>query len=283
VIVPIIRLPEDCEKSITPPHVLKYDPLLTETSVRLLGIKPLVSLKSEFDLFQPIHCSLITRDLSDELHYDALSYTWGDPRIAYGSTDEIPSPEAWAATCWEIYCDRKPVSVSTNLYTALLDIRWLAAHGGASGFANSRFTGYIWIDALYINQTNLAEKSSQLMLMSRIYRQAVSTYVWLGGHDDHVPAVDALMDLAILKRKLPDEQIVSLHSVLVVDQQKNDRPELARLTKTQCINIISFFNRSWFRRVWVVQEIAMSRNPAFICGSRMFPLNIIYEGFEFCF
>jgi Heterokaryon incompatibility protein (HET) len=119
--------------------------------------------------------------------------------------------------------------------------------------------------------------------MSRIYGQAVLTYVWLGGHDDHVPAIDALMDLAILKRKLPDEQIASLHSVLVVDQQKNDRPELARLTRTQCMNIISFFNRSWFRRVWVVQEIAMSRNPVFICGSRMFPLNIIYYGLEFLF
>jgi hypothetical protein len=155
VIVPIIRPPEDCERSITPPHVLKNDPLPTETSVRLLEIKPLVSLKSEFDLFQPIHCSLITRDLSDDPHYDALSYTWGDPRATYGSINEISSPEAWAATCWEIYCDGKLVSVSTNLYTALLGIRWLAAHGGASGFANARFTGYIWINAPALTKQTL--------------------------------------------------------------------------------------------------------------------------------
>jgi hypothetical protein len=42
----------------------------------------------------------------------------------------------------------------------------------------------IWIDALRINQQNLTERTQQVSLMTRIYRQAKQVLVWLGREDD---------------------------------------------------------------------------------------------------
>jgi hypothetical protein len=40
--------------------------------------------------------------------------------------------------------------------------------------------GWLWTDALCINQADLAEKSQQVKLMGEIYKVAVEVVVWLG-------------------------------------------------------------------------------------------------------
>ena len=45
---------------------------------------------------------------------------------------------------------------------------------------NNRVWDYLWVDAICIDQTNDAERSSQVWLMDQTYRDAVCVSVWLG-------------------------------------------------------------------------------------------------------
>lgn len=58
----------------------------------------------------------------------------------------------------------------------------------------------LWVDALCINPADDAEKKAQINLMHRIYKEATSVLVWLGGSSlDALPAFDLLKLLATLR------------------------------------------------------------------------------------
>jgi hypothetical protein len=62
---------------------LQYDPLPTNTSVRVIQLLP-----SEGD---SIRCLLSTVDLKDKLYsFDAGSYTWGNPNTIHERPDDEP-------------------------------------------------------------------------------------------------------------------------------------------------------------------------------------------------
>ncbi len=163
-------------------HLLEYDPLPTPTSIRLLKIDRLEHVRDNIDLYRPIHCSLVTQDLNDICQYDALSYTWGDPLgRSTGSKEGTPDCGGWSAPAFTISCGDKHIRVTTNLHSALLVLRYY--HTLAVDLDFPKLSDCVWIDQICIDQTNIAERNAQVGLMGRIYRQARSTQVWLGGND----------------------------------------------------------------------------------------------------
>ena len=92
--------------------------------------------------------------------YTALSYAWGDP-WAPGGADTLVAGGA--------------LRVTANLAAAL---RRLC--GSEATPARSLW----WVDALCINQADVAERNAQVALMRRIYASAARVQVWLGGDAD---------------------------------------------------------------------------------------------------
>lgn len=90
-------------------------------------------------------------DLDSESKYECLSYAWG-----IDDHDQA------------IILNGSAFSVSSTLYTALEHLR------------HETQERKIWIDAISINQSNLAERSSQVAVMRRIYQNAARVNVWLG-------------------------------------------------------------------------------------------------------
>ncbi|OAL05129.1 hypothetical protein IQ06DRAFT_242916, partial [Phaeosphaeriaceae sp. SRC1lsM3a] len=85
------------------------------------------------------------------VQYQAVSYTWGDP-----PADHV------------IELNGTSFSVLRNLWAFLHQAR-----------AN-RVTGYLWIDAICIDQTTIAERNHQVGMMGDIYYSASNVIVWLG-------------------------------------------------------------------------------------------------------
>jgi len=83
----------------------------------------------------------------------ALSYVWGDPK----RTHEI------------IIDNNKIIRITTNLNQALRDL-----------LKDASWNTSIWADAICINQDDLAERSSQVLLMREIYHSATDVHIWLG-------------------------------------------------------------------------------------------------------
>ncbi|KAK3385149.1 heterokaryon incompatibility protein-domain-containing protein [Podospora didyma] len=100
---------------------------------------------------------MYTAVLSSKPIYTALSYVWRDP------SDRR-----------DILLDGRMVSIGANLAAGLLAIRYTEAQGIA----------VIWADALCINQSDDAEKLSQVQLMAQIFAGAADVCGWLGESTD---------------------------------------------------------------------------------------------------
>ena len=188
---------------------------LTVSDFRILTLSPSSNKNDD------IHCTLRrTRFKSipqDEPLYEALSYTWGDAR-----EKRI------------IYVNKCPFPVTLSLYTALLYLR------------RSDVPRVLWIDAICINQEDLAEKTHQVSMMRSIYSSAAGVLLWLGESDK-----DIRKAMALLQRM--DDPAVQWPT------DKDLEPFAPGLDK--------LFKKPWWFRLWVVQEVVVaSAYPLLGCG-----------------
>lgn len=107
-----------------------------------------------------------TCDSEPQLHYEALSYAWGDLDLKH-----------------EIFCedsglgDSGSLMVTTNCHNALKSLRLLNR------------TRSLWIDAICINQEDLKERAVQVGNMRSIYCGACQVVIYLGESDDDSDSV----------------------------------------------------------------------------------------------
>jgi hypothetical protein len=274
VVLPIIRPPEGCEE--TKVHRFDYAPLPKPTSIRLLKLFPLDNPKDELDLYGPIQCSIIVEDLEKSPVYDALSYTWGDPCTIYSSPKEVSPLQAWASPAFDIYCDGRPLTVATNLFTALLSLRWITTLMNQARYTAKQAelqipvpARYIWIDALCIDQQNLKERGEQVLMMGRIYKQAENVNIWLGGEDAIArSAVTTLCNMGDIDLG----KATALNSLEITNESAYKKHGLPIVSNRQWVELYAFLRRSWFSRTWIVQELALAKTAVFICGVFMFDL-----------
>ena len=110
---------------------------------------------------------LETISLDDNPRYEALSYTWGDPRV----------------TC-TIKLHKVPWEVTTNLEAGLRHLR------------ENINEKVLWVDAMCIDQGSNEEKNYQVLLMKIIYAFASIVRVWLGeGTEGSDEAMEVLNEL----------------------------------------------------------------------------------------
>ena len=138
----------------------KYEPITEPNSVRLLKLLP--GEPSEI-----IRIELFTAALDSGTEYEALSYSWGIPRMAPSTTGSF-RVDIELIFSHHILCDKKQMLVTESLYRLLLQIR------------HQTKTRILWNDAICINQVDMVEKPKQLMLMGKIYRQAKLVLCWIG-------------------------------------------------------------------------------------------------------
>jgi Heterokaryon incompatibility protein (HET) len=110
---------------------------------------------------------------------------------------------------------------------------------------------YIWIDGVCINQDDDREKEAQIPLMGRIYSTAPKVIVWLG---ESSPKID---------------EALGAFTALPLT--------LAEVDSTSPIwdGLSELFGRSWFSRIWVVQETVLAQDVNFVCGHNV----VEYEDF----
>ena len=98
-----------------------------------------------------LHCDLHEHDLDRGTDFQAISYTWGDP-----TPNHI------------ITCNGVKIGITKCLHDILYQFREDGNYG------------WLWTDALCINQADLAEKTQQVKVMGDIYSAATEVLVWLG-------------------------------------------------------------------------------------------------------
>jgi hypothetical protein len=184
--------------------------------------------------------TLVDVDLDSHPSYKALSYEWGSP------------------LCWKqsIFVNSSQVWIQRNLFNALVCLQ------------GAYIDKYLWIDALCINQHDVQERNHQVGLMDKIYSQATEVIVWLGPADPEsdlaMSFIEALNgDSLILSDILPPFRIDGY------DEFEEPAEEIRALS--------DWCYRSYWRRIWIIQEIQLATKVTIYCGSRSLP----WEAFHY--
>ncbi|KAK5677337.1 hypothetical protein LTS10_009907 [Elasticomyces elasticus] len=188
--------------------------------------EPLDASRREFRLVRLLHSAagkveveLKTFSLDSGLTYRALSYCW---------TDAEPS-------C-TIELNKHNFLIRPNLDAYLQRIR------------QERWYGWIFIDALCINQLDDTEKDSQVILMGDIYRLADTVVAWLGD----VTNADHAHDLAAIQHFVDDtSDDKHLPDLNILEEHVRDQWQLALA--------VILPRPEYWDRLWIIQEILLAR------------------------
>jgi hypothetical protein len=248
-----------------------YTELDSTREIRLLRLYSRSSL-SEASSVQveenvPIRCHLypIAFHEAKNQGYEALSYTWGAP--------EEPL---------SILVNETEVLVTRNLHVALEHLR------------GETTEVVLWVDALCINQKDSLEKSAQLNMMTEIYTHAKSTRVWLGPADetsDEIMVKLAQIGKTVIDRGAADHfiRMTTLHirDPASAGQAENQATSLIEdllheslVQLEDSLRLLSGFrkllSRPYWSRVWILQEIVVSRNVEVYCGKMQTGFAVLY-------
>lgn len=156
-----------------------------------------------------------------------------------------------------------------------------SAGDGVRTETGSAVSGFFWIDAICINQSDLDERSRQVRIMPDIYSRASAVIIWLG-HDREVDSqitqrygdVKNIMRRVNKKvkklKKLERRWLVSLRAFVIDDLQDWEMPENGILTIADIKLILGCFLRSWFSRAWVIQELSLAKKIRMFVGDEEF-------------
>jgi hypothetical protein len=107
----------------------------------------------------------------------------------------------------------------------------------------------LWLDAICINQENITERASQVRIMDSIYSHAFRVVVFLGEQDTD--------SLALFKELAAADELLRIGNV-----RNRPLPSDAVVKELETL-----FERPWFKRVWVLQEVCAKRSVQMMCGS----------------
>ncbi|KAF2493959.1 hypothetical protein BU16DRAFT_562915 [Lophium mytilinum] len=261
----------------------QYAPLPSATSIRLLELSPANDGK--------ISCSLKAYELQEAPPFDALSYTWGNP-LPQLSRASLPAargrrPTATSANAtrlphaskkldlpsnndssgrirrYPIICDDSSIFVTANLKDAL---QMLCK--SLSATRNITESTYYWIDAICVDQKNIIERNLQVALMAETFKAAQKVIVWLGKEDEYTS--DALSVINAISNIPEPHWDSASYTSFYADEGCLKELGISHLSIFNWIGFIAFINRPWFKRAWVVQEIALARSAVLVCGQNTF-------------
>lgn len=247
-----IHLPQDPAELNDPTQRFRHDTLSSPGLIRLVELLP---GGWEDDL----RCNIHTISLDTPPTYDALSYSWGDE-----SQDDPSLPADFLSSFVRAFesgqkflrCNGQILLISSNLYNALRRLR-------------DKSVKYLWVDRVCIDQSNVLERAEQVRLMRKIYSKARLVVVWLGEEDSHTVPAFALM-----------ERISKLATVSAVSSLHTNTSDIFDPDALQAMGLPSFpsadwesmhrlFERRWFQRSWVIQEVALADVAVVLCGCRI--------------
>lgn len=188
---------------------------------------------------------MCTHEIDQAPAFEALSYTWGQKVQHQIGCDDVE--HNGSALCGH--------------YLSIQESAWLALQR----LRHETDERILWVDGICIRQTNLAEKNIQVLLMRNIFHKAKSVIVWLGEESLDSSAAFGLIP-CIVAAAATEGTGSSIDAQRIIQPQDFSDLALLEHLNPAWEALESLFWRPWFTRVWVIQEIAVSRDASVLCG-----------------
>ncbi|OBS25955.1 hypothetical protein FPOA_06487 [Fusarium poae] len=219
-----------------------------------------------------VACDISHVSLEQPPPYFALSYTWGDT----------------SQTC-PILVGGIPFNVTKSLEIALVHL------------TPKDVPLTLWIDALCIDQNDEVEKTEQVQQMHHIYSKATSVITWLGPASENSDAAMLwIQRYGFLSHSFgigtkPELQLRTLLESMESNPDKLSDQGLKTFLQDISIQLSSrhatndgdngsvavalyqLFTRTYWSRVWVVQELAYGKDVQFVCGNMVVSEEMIHH------
>ncbi|KAF2733741.1 HET-domain-containing protein [Polyplosphaeria fusca] len=203
-------------------HQYRYQSATSEGETRLFTLDP----GDKYDLLSG---SLEKVRIDEPPDYAALSYVWGHKRNRV------------------VLVDGEEFQVTDSLWYALWHIRSAAE------------SITIWIDALCINQDDVQERNTTVPHMKDIYENAQEVIAWLGpeagGGTDALAGISEIhSQFEKLVDKFGTHEAAFSHMLENNDwwAERADNPYVRLKTWVNINRLLT--SRTWFHRVWIMQE-----------------------------
>ncbi|KAL7625878.1 hypothetical protein AAE478_005102 [Parahypoxylon ruwenzoriense] len=161
------------------------------------------------------------------------------------------------------YCNGQSIHVGSNLLDVLCER------------ARRRLTGFVWADAICINQNDDKEKTRQVRMMRDIYSKAKRVVIWIGKQltDYNTRGYELAKNLY---QKLDGDNYdmnASTYDFHDFDCKSQGVPD--PLQNQIWAGLFDILRHPWFTRIWVVQELLVAQRSIMWRGALDLETNII--------
>lgn len=136
---------------------------------------------------------------------------------------------------------------------------------------------HYWMDQICIDQGALKEKGKQVSNMGEVYRRATAVFACIGRHADDSKFVFDLVNSLDLNDfiAVPSFPDVERFEILqrVIERQGIDDPKFERTFRS----LSSLAERPYWDRLWIAQELYLSRLTIVLCGADSVLLSSLAE------
>ncbi|KAL7931332.1 heterokaryon incompatibility protein domain-containing protein [Trichoderma chlorosporum] len=182
-------------------------------------------------------------DRENTVSYEALSYTWGSSHLTA-----------------IIYVNGRCLKITHNLYHALLDLR----------YPNQQRV--LWVDAICIDQGDDRERGHQVGQMRDIFKEAdrVIFRLGLGSYrtDIFMESLQQLQKESLRHACKSWPRQDSRWRDLWPSSLPHLEPSDYNLMALQRHGLQEILDHPWFRRVWILQEVAFAKAGIISCGTK---------------
>lgn len=236
-------------------------------------IRLMTSLK--VDAKGRVECKLMTVPLRSCPPFTALSYVWGD------DADRVP-----------IRVDGQTFQATKSLASAL---QYIPRHWKSKFPGRDETELWVWADAVCINQRDPNERAHQVQLMKEIFSGAEVVMCWLSSasmpffddsYDDdrreyslrtafetfelinqELRIVEEESGKPILEMDHSDERLIGWLGRWAELRDGSPDGEWPYWLNRKWYAVDYFFQLQYWSRVWILQEVALARDPLLFCKS----------------
>ncbi|CZR70120.1 uncharacterized protein PAC_20021 [Phialocephala subalpina] len=223
---------------------LPIDPSTRQT--RLININPSANHSAT------IECYLHTISVDHPPQYKALSYVWGNVN-----------------DFMQIRLNGEAFDVGVNLWHAIRRLR------------HQDKPEVFWIDAICINQNDIPERNAQVLIMGDIYEQAEEVVIWLGEEAD-----DSSLAFELIRMWGRAGHLFFGSGDRVSTESEEAGTLLdnvsTRAFEPRCsLALLRLLIRPYWRRIWVLQEVARARTRTLVCGNDRLDISPLFAANSF--
>uniref|UniRef100_A0A8H7NQW4 Heterokaryon incompatibility domain-containing protein n=1 Tax=Bionectria ochroleuca TaxID=29856 RepID=A0A8H7NQW4_BIOOC len=209
----------------------------------LSGPRVIRVLRLSGDSADNLFAELIETNLGHACSYEAISYVWGSDNKSHNLNLRGGSL----------------IKITESLYHALKDIRYSAIEDGPR---------HLWADGVCINQEDIDERSQQVGLMAEIYGSALKVITYVGQDTS-----DVKKGIKLAKTLVAAHEESRRSSV----NKSNARRQITGDADPAWPALRDFLGRTWYTRMWIIQETVLNRNGVIVCGRIEIPWDLMLK------